>query len=856
MAQTPTPLYNPLLVFQPKQGDVLDLAEGNDATWIGGGGGRGGAKSRCVQSVMLARRLANPGTLGTIVMRNSDQVRKYHEDAMLRAWPQLRDCYHKGDRKITLPFANGAPSQIEFNYAETLDDVIRRFRSANYFDIAVDQAEQFTEEELREIKQAVRWPDVPEGTCKLILAFNMGGVGIGFLRKKFHDDEFNEREDPKSFAFVHFFPYDNCEWVRPALQADGLTVEDYYSWPISKRREYCATRSDYGKALVSQDEALVARDFDGSWDSLEGAYFTRSFDRNASVRPPEDIREMIKPWWERWLSQDWARGHYCITYWHAMGEMSPMEIKKFLGWDVRYALKVIITYREYVAGGEAAPDSGGGRELDEEDIARKIVELTPETERKQLPDAFGKKNSKNTIAQTEGEILMASEMPYPRAADNDLEGGWGLMSKLMLATKRKGQRGEEVWLISANCVELVSAIPLAMRDPKRLEVILKTDIGAAKIEMDCLDSCFVAGTLIWTARGQVPIEQVRWNDYVMTRSGWRRVVNAWKNRAGAPIVRALFSDGREIHCTPDHEFWTDRGFLPLNTVRYGDELMSWSSLNLTAMSTKSARMGTTLVEKVSCIGRYGFKPSVVSQVGCTSTIRNAVQRALRMLTIWSASLRSNMRPSMALSASPKPRSIWLKPPSQQKIGTTPLLEKSGTEDTPRYVNSVKRSWFQKSVIAAMETSKEAKISDSAPTPASQSGAETIKLIMSRSLASFVAMLFSGISTTRCERAASNAVRLCGLETAGFADVYDLEVEDAHEFFANGILVHNCRYGLKSKLEPGKKPKAVENEEKLRAMQESGLDGHSLNIYRIQLSQEVRTSEEPARLGHGRVGRRM
>ena len=62
------------------------------------------------------------------------------------------------------------------------------------------------------------------------------------------------------------------------------------------------------------------------------------------------------------------------------------------------------------------------------------------------------------------------------------------MSKLMLATKRKGQRGEEVWLISANCVELVAAIPLAMRDPKRLEVILKTDIGVARIEMDSLDS--------------------------------------------------------------------------------------------------------------------------------------------------------------------------------------------------------------------------------------------------------------------------------------------------------------------------------------------------------------------------------
>ena len=494
MAQAANPLFDPRLIFQPKQGDVLDLMEGNLATWIGAGGGRGGAKSRCIQSVMLARRLANPGTLGTIGMRNSDQVRKYHEEAMLRAWPQLSDYYHKGDRKITIPFPSGPPSIIEFNYAETLDDVIRRFRSANYFDIALDQAEQFTEEELREIKQAVRWPDVPEGTCKLLLGFNMGGVGIGFLRKKFHDLDFNEREEPKRFAFVHFFPYDNVEWSKPALKSDWLTVEDYYSWPKAKRREYCASRSDYGKELVSQDEALVARDFDGSWDSLEGAYFTRSFDRNSSVRAPEDIAEIIKPWWERWLSQDWARGHYCVTYWNAMGEMSPAEVKKYLGWDVRFALKVIVTYREYVAGGEAAPDSGGNRELDEEDIARQIVERTPGTERPLLsdfflsPDAFGKKSSKNTIAQTEGEILMASEMPYPRVADNERITGWSLMSKLMLATKRKGQRGEEVWLISANCPELVSAIPLQMRDPKNLEDVLKTDLSTAKLDQDCVDS--------------------------------------------------------------------------------------------------------------------------------------------------------------------------------------------------------------------------------------------------------------------------------------------------------------------------------------------------------------------------------
>ena len=65
-----------------------------------------------------------------------------------------------------------------------------------------------------------------------------------------------------------------------------------------------------------------------------------------------------------------------------------------------------------------------------------------------------------------------------------------------------------------------------------------------------------------------------------------------------------------------------------------------------------------------------------------------------------------------------------------------------------------------------------------------------------------------------------------------------------------------RYGLASKLQPGQKPKEVEAEEKLRALQDAGLDDHSLNISRIKYSQEARIPEEPARMGHGRVGRRM
>jgi hypothetical protein len=39
--------------------------------------------------------------------------------------------------------------------------------------------------------------------------------------------------------------------------------------------------------------------------------------------------------------------------------------------------------------------------------------------------------------------------------------------------------------------------------------------------------------------------------------------------------------------------------------------------------------------------------------------------------------------------------------------------------------------------------------------------------------------------------AASAVTVVAVESAGSADVYDLTVDDAHEFFANGVLVHNC-----------------------------------------------------------------
>lgn len=487
--------------LQPKQCVVQDLLEASIAAWLGVGGGRGCAKSFLIDALQILRRIEMPGTVGCIVMRNYDQVRKYHIEPMARNWPELEPYLNKGDSYLRLPCGDGRFSQIDFSYATDLAAVERRFRSGNYYDIMVDQAEQFMEDELREMKKACRWPGTPLGKCKMLLSFNMGGAGIQTLKKWFHTREYNERESPDNFEFVHVYPWDNVEWSRAALLEDGLTTDDYYSWSDQRRMEYCATRSEYGKELNSEDDALRNRDWLGSWDSLEGAYFGRVFDRKSTLVDNNQVRSLLKPWDTRWLSQDWGKSHYCATHWHAKTVITPEQALRVLDWQISQPMNAVITYRELIVNEMASPD-----------VARAIAEATPEAERKQIkqfflsPDAFGERDSENTTADNLGKGLREYGLPEPEHADNDRRGGWTLMYDLLQDAKRHGSVDANVWLIGAECPELLNALPVLMRDPKNLDDVLKTDEGAARIEQDVSDSARYGLKSMLSPRTKAPLE--------------------------------------------------------------------------------------------------------------------------------------------------------------------------------------------------------------------------------------------------------------------------------------------------------------------------------------------------------------
>jgi len=98
---------------------------------------------------------------------------------------------------------------------------------------------------------------------------------------------------------------------------------------------------------------------------------------------------------------------------------------------------------------------------------------------------------------------------------------------------------------------------------------------------------FVAGTLVHTDKGLVPIEQLKVGDIVLSKhesgqgeQAYKRVVKTFKSAEKKKIVHIKFYDKHNhgdmcLFCTEDHSFWVDEmgGWTPLNNLPRFEEVV-------------------------------------------------------------------------------------------------------------------------------------------------------------------------------------------------------------------------------------------------------------------------------------------
>lgn len=390
--------------------------------------------------------------------------------------------------------------------------------------------------------------------------------------------------------------------------------------------------------------------------------------------------------------------------------------------------------------------------------------------------------------------------------------------------------------------------------------------GQSGYSPDRLDACLVAGTLIATARGDVPIEQVCPGDLVHTRAGLREVTWAGMTGSAQPVRRLVTSDGRVLRGTGDHLIWSGDDFVPLDSLVYGDKLETWTS-------PQSRSSGVTRSGDVSSTAQTGPSGSTSCQpdAGSTFTLRSGksitaspflpiitfiMLTATRSTTLRRTLSRSpllrttgHMRPlamttPLTTASIPTGWSTLLRSVCWPLRGTPVLRVLRGTPSTARRPGRPESDCLPESASSVGHSSSRTwREQGGAPKHVEHGGTEP-STPMTNEPSVRSAAPSSGRSRASTQQ---QPVPVCVERNYadGTADVYDLTVEGEHEFFANGVLVHNCVHGVTALILPSS----------VKGGLGTGVSVHSATGYQISTPPSAATRGEPGQVVPVGVGRR-
>ena len=470
--------------LQPKQWELLRLVQAvgpNIATTLGYGGAASGGKSRALREIAYTLATSESCTI-FIIRRNFSDLYENHIVRFLDEHPEIAHLYSAGRKEFTI---DRTGSRIVFRYADTLEEVKAMSRGPEARYIFVDQAEQFSDQELFWLSRPNRDPEAAENQCKFVLFFNPGGLGTEYLRRVFWLKQYRGDERPHQFKFIQAYGWDNYEWFRK--EVPRLDVYSFYALPDAERFQIFINETSEGRRLNSFPEAIRIGELMGSFEKFSGQFFAGVWDESKCILPMDKAEFIIQPWWRRWMAQDWGFADHACHLWFVAGKLSPREFAQHFDGVCQWPIDVVIVYREHVVN-----------ETDEMDLAMQIVEKTPQDELRYItdtflsPDARQKRTSGNTIADRMNEVFERHGLPAAIDADTDRIGGWrrvynGFKQSASLVrsevTEEQSKQGPLLF-VSSNCPTLISCIPLAVRDEQKREDVVR----AKTLWEDCTDA--------------------------------------------------------------------------------------------------------------------------------------------------------------------------------------------------------------------------------------------------------------------------------------------------------------------------------------------------------------------------------
>lgn len=273
--------------------------------------------------------------------------------------------------------------------------------------------------------------------------------------------------------------------------------------------------------------------------------------------------------------------------------------------------------------------------------------------------------------------------------------------------------------------------------------------------------CFVAGTQVLTPSGEKPIEKLKAGDFVQTRAGPRRVLaNSCRN---ADVGVLALSHGRDLVGTADHPVYTLKyGWMRMDQLQQGWALCAVGAKNGAARSGTGTGTGTTSAQTST----NDLKPDAFTEKS-GSQLSALFHRVLTYITGTKTRATTSSQTTF----------FW---PRETTLGTTgllqgPLLRRTG--QAPLFsrwrAKTAKHRFGGKSSLPPCAVQSATNVERMPPEVKSRENADTAGRFSDPELG------ISAVSVASTWR------------HTGRQPVYCLKVEGEPEYFANGVLVHNC-----------------------------------------------------------------
>lgn len=274
------------------------------------------------------------------------------------------------------------------------------------------------------------------------------------------------------------------------------------------------------------------------------------------------------------------------------------------------------------------------------------------------------------------------------------------------------------------------------------------------------DLCFVAGTLVQTQFGPIPIEEVRIGTMVLTRNGLRAVEQIGSREENTGIVS--FNTNTALCGTAEHPIFTSNGWTRMSDLRLGDIVCAIDALNgegsvgihtLAGTWNTEAQDASTGKTGIDCIERCGGLNMAQSPQGMKSTTWTRIYSITlsAILRVWRRG---------ATAASTLHQSL-----SKRLIGRASRCAQFIAQIAALALNA---GWRSQNIFAFAAPGSGQRQNENYRRPVIT--AESSSFLVAGTIAASVVSTWA---------------------PAGKAKVFNLQVEGEQEYFANGILVHNC-----------------------------------------------------------------